>query len=69
MGTQNVVTKATHLPESGLPCTRKVSILAKFRDFWTPLCGVKICGVRTLFWEGMTQSSNAKLQNGSNMIF
>ena len=45
MGTQNVVTETTHLPESGLPCTGKVSILAKFRDFWTPPVGSKFAAL------------------------
>ena len=50
MGTQNVVTEATHLPESGLPCTGKVSISAKFRDFWTPLVGSNFAALEPCSW-------------------
>ena len=51
MGNPNVVTEATHLPESGLPCKRKVSISAKFRDFWTPLVGSNFAALEPCSWE------------------
>ena len=50
MGNPNVVTEATHLPESGLPCIGKVSISAKFRDFWTPLVGSNFAVLEPCSW-------------------